>query len=100
MPARGSCASRPGWQGDILTQQGLVGAVIRRLPAHVTRRIATDDMRQAGLEGLLTARRLYDPARGTWSTYASSKIRWAILIAAGLTRTGWEPLPVGDCRHE
>lgn len=64
----------------------------RRLPAHVRERISDDQAFQAGVLGLMNAIRLFDPDRGvTFKTYAGVKIRWAILIEAGLTRQGWAP---------
>lgn len=64
------------------------------LPAYARSRAEDDDLYQAGVAGLLNARRLYDPKRGVkFITYATHKIRWAMLIEAGLTRHGWAPLP-------
>ncbi len=66
----------------------------RLLPAHVRARAEDDDLYQAGVVGLLNTRRLYDPTKGAkFITYATHKIRWAMLIEAGLTRHGWTPLP-------
>ncbi len=67
-----------------------------KLPPHVFKRISRDDIYQAGCVGLLNAKRLYNPDNpkgASFKTYAVHKIRWAILIAAGLTRRGWEPMP-------
>lgn len=86
--------ARPGFGGDVADHLDLVWKVIARLPGHVRQRIDDDDAFQAGVVGLLNAKRLYDPARGAWSTFAWSKARWNILIAAGLTRRGWAPMPV------
>lgn len=73
----------------------LVRWVMRhRLPSHVYRRLERDDVYQAGVVGLLNAARLFKPEKGhKFITYAAHKIRWNILIAAGLTRKGWEPIP-------
>lgn len=66
----------------------------RRIPDHVYQRIDRDDVHQAGVVGLMNAVRLFDPAKGVqFKTYAVHKIRWAILIAAGLTSKGWEAIP-------
>lgn len=69
----------------------LIHWVIRhRLPSHVRDRISDEQAFQAGVIGLMNAIRLFDASRGvTFKTYAGIKIRWAILIEAGLTRTGW-----------
>lgn len=73
----------------------LVAWVSRRMPDHVHRRLGQDDLYQAGVIGLMNAIRLYKPDRGVlFKTYAVHKIRWSMYIAAGLTRQGWEPLPV------
>ena len=87
--------SRPGYDGPIEEHLGLVGWVpAKRMPSHVFERLERDDLYQAGVIGLLNAKRLFDPARGlTFSTFAVAKIRWSMLIAAGLTRKGWEPRP-------
>lgn len=74
---------------------GLVGFVLaKRTPAHVFQRIGRDDAYQAGVIGLLNAVRLFDPGKGfAFSTFAVEKIRWNVLIEAGLTRKGWAPIP-------
>lgn len=91
MPRKGwRDTSRPGWDGDIETQFPLIKFVYGRLPAHVQARLEFDDAFQTGVEALLAAKRLYDPARGSWSNYAYTKIRYWLLIAAGLTDRGWE----------
>lgn len=71
----------------------LIRWVIGRLPAHVHARVDVYELEAAGIEGLIKAFRQYDPERGAgFKTYAVSRIRWHMYIAAGLTRTGWEPL--------
>lgn len=82
--------------GEIDVEQWfpLVHWVMVRLPQHIYQRLELDDIYQAGVVGLLNAKRLYKPERGvSFKTYAVHKIRWAIYIAAGLTRQGWEPIP-------
>jgi DNA-directed RNA polymerase specialized sigma subunit len=82
----------------------LVRWVMVRLPQHVYQRLDRDDIYQSGVIGLMNAKRLYRLDGGaSFKTFAVSKIRWNIYIAAGLTRKGWEPLPVqfdGDFEHE
>jgi RNA polymerase sigma factor for flagellar operon FliA len=83
--------------GDIDLEQWLplVKWVMGRLPGHVYRRLDRDDIYQAGVIGLLNAKRCFRPDRGaSFKTYSVSKIRWSIYIAAGLTRRGWERRPV------
>jgi DNA-directed RNA polymerase specialized sigma subunit len=72
----------------------------RKVPAAVKERCEHDDLYQAGVIGLMNAKRLYDPSRGAWSTFAVAKIRWAMLIAAGLTRQGWEQRALTDVDWE
>jgi DNA-directed RNA polymerase specialized sigma subunit len=78
--------------------------VLGRLPAWVKARMAKGDLEQAGWLGLMNAYRLYDPDKGVkFSTYAIHKIRWAMLIEAGLTNHGWPPPTVeydDGRRHE
>lgn len=63
----------------------------RHIPHHVFHRATYADMFQAGTVGLMNAIRLFDPEKGcAFSTFAVQKIRWNILIEAGLTRHGWE----------
>lgn len=87
-PSRGCTETVEQWLS-------LVHWVIRRrLPLHVRQRIEYDDAFQAGVIGLMHAIRLFDDGRGVkFGTYAIHKIRWNILIEAGLTRQGWAPLP-------
>lgn len=67
--------------------------ISHRVPNHVFYRATRDDMFQAGVIGLMNAIRLFDPAKGNrFSTFAVHKIRWNILIEAGLTRHGWEAI--------
>lgn len=92
MPRKGwRDTSRPGFEGDVAEHLALIPLVWGRLPSHVKERLEYDDAYQTGVEALLAAKRLYDPARGKWSTYATCKIKWWIVIAAGLTHRGWEP---------
>lgn len=84
-------ASR-GYAGPIEDWLPLVAWVLNhKLPFFVRDRLGRDDLYQAGVEGLLNAQRLFQPDKGAiFKTYAVHKIRWAMLIAAGLTRHGWE----------
>jgi hypothetical protein len=87
--------SRPGFDGDVVEHLGLVWLAVNRLPSYVRRDrgLTDDDLFQAGVLGLLAAKRLFDPGRAKWSTFAYQKARWSMLIAAGLTRSGWEYRP-------
>lgn len=67
---------------------------------------SSDDDIQAGMLGLIRAAELWDPARGTFSTYAVPVIRRAIYRHQE-TRSGaialpsnWTRLPEGDYRRE
>lgn len=64
-----------------------------RIPTHRLAVVSGDDLFASGCEGLLRAFRGFDPSRGvSFKTYASERIRWWVLIGAGLTRRGW-PAP-------
>lgn len=66
-------------EGLVTANIGLVHHIVRdvalRVPAHVSR----EDLLGAGLEGLTTAARTYDPARGVpFAAFAARRIRGAI----------------------
>jgi RNA polymerase sigma factor (sigma-70 family) len=67
-----------------------------RIPWWVRRGVDADELLQAGTEGLLKAFRGYrpdNPRGASFKTYAYARIRWHMLIAAGLTKQGWPPPP-------
>ncbi|HTJ00969.1 MAG TPA: FliA/WhiG family RNA polymerase sigma factor [Dongiaceae bacterium] len=69
----------------------VLGRLAMTLPEHVDR----DDLRSAGLVGLLQALRNYDPACGTsFETYARVRIRGAMLDE--LRRMDWVPRTVHE----
>jgi RNA polymerase sigma factor (sigma-70 family) len=63
------------------------------IPAHCRPSEGPGALLDAGTEGLVRALRGFDADRGvTFKTYATSRIRWHVLIGAGLTRQGWPPV--------
>jgi len=62
------------------------------IPPHRLAVTTEEDLFASGCEGLVRALRGFDGTRGvSFKTYASERIRWWILIGAGLTRQGWPP---------
>lgn len=63
---------------------GLVGLAlqgqVRKIPRDVVAVIDRDDLRAAGMAGLLEALRTYDPARGApFASYGTQMARWAMI---------------------
>lgn len=73
----------------------LVGAVLHRLAMTLPEHVDQDDLKSAGLVGLLQALRNYDPACGTsFETYARVRIRGSMLDE--LRRMDWVPRTVHE----
>lgn len=80
--------------------QWCLGRAWGSIPAHCQPSDGPSALLDAGTEGLVRALRGFDASRGvSFTTYAASRIRWHILIGAGLTRQGWtavRPLTLDD----
>lgn len=75
--------------------QWCLGRAWGSIPAHCRPSDGPSALLDAGTEGLVRALRGFDASRGvSFKTYAASRIRWHILIGAGLTRKGWPPAPL------
>jgi RNA polymerase sigma factor for flagellar operon FliA len=89
-------------QADITTENDLVqqylplvGAILGRLAMTLPEHVDHDDLRSAGLVGLLQALRNYDPASGnSFETYARVRVRGAMLDE--LRRMDWVPRTVHE----
>jgi DNA-directed RNA polymerase specialized sigma subunit len=72
-----------------------LGRVWHSIPAHCQPSDGPSALLDAGTEGLVRALRGFDASRGvSFKTYAASRIRWHIMIGAGLTRMGWPAPPL------
>src|ERR1700759_231179 len=83
-------------ENDLVQQYlPLVGAILGRLAMTLPEHVDQDDLRSAGLLGLLQALRNYDPASGnSFETYARVRIRGAMLDE--LRRMDWVPRTVHE----
>ncbi|KQQ36120.1 flagellar biosynthesis sigma factor [Duganella sp. Leaf126] len=76
----------------------LVKRIVRQLNSQVAGAIDRDDMEQIGLMGLLEALRRYGTPDETFGSYASLRIRGAILDE--LRRQDWRPRAVRQQSHK
>lgn len=84
-------------QKQLLAYAPLVHRVVKQLASQLGSGIDKDDMQQIGLIGLLTALRRYGEPDEHFSSYASVRIRGAILDE--LRRQDWRPRTVRQKSH-
>lgn len=88
----------PADEGAQLLQWApLVKRIVRQLNAQVSVTMDRDDMEQVGLMGLLDALRRYGPTDDKFASYASMRVRGAILDE--LRRQDWRPRSVRQDSH-
>ncbi len=85
-------------QKYLLSYAPLVKRIVRQLNSQVAGAIDRDDMEQIGLIGLLEALRRYGTPDETFGSYASLRIRGAILDE--LRRQDWRPRAVRQQSHK
>ncbi len=96
-PPAAACA--PVDEGAQLLQWApLVKRIVRQLNAQVSVTMDRDDMEQVGLMGLLDALRRYGPTDDKFASYASMRVRGAILDE--LRRQDWRPRSVRQDSHK
>lgn len=84
-------------QRHLLAYAPLVKRIVRQLNSQISGAIDRDDMEQIGLMGLLEALRRYGEPDGAFGSYASLRIRGAILDE--LRRQDWRPRAVRQQSH-
>lgn len=85
-------------QKYLLSYAPLVKRIVRQLNSQVSGAIDRDDMEQIGLMGLLEALRRYGEPDSGFGSYASLRIRGAILDE--LRRQDWRPRAVRQHSHK
>jgi RNA polymerase sigma factor for flagellar operon FliA len=85
-------------QRELVAFAPLVKRIVRQLNSQVAGAIDRDDMEQIGLMGLLEALRRYGPVDGGFGSFASLRIRGAILDE--LRRQDWRPRAVRQHSHK
>lgn len=85
-------------QKHLLSYAPLVKRIVRQLNSQVAGAIDRDDMEQIGLMGLLEALRRYGAPDAAFGSYASLRIRGAILDE--LRRQDWRPRAVRQHSHK
>ncbi|MET0319178.1 MAG: FliA/WhiG family RNA polymerase sigma factor [Duganella sp.] len=85
-------------QKYLLAYAPLVKRIVRQLNSQVAGAIDRDDMEQIGLIGLLEALRRYGEPDATFGSYASLRVRGAILDE--LRRQDWRPRAVRQQSHK
>ncbi|MBA5688823.1 FliA/WhiG family RNA polymerase sigma factor [Rugamonas apoptosis] len=85
-------------QKHLLSYAPLVKRIVRQLNSQVAGAIDRDDMEQIGLMGLLEALRRYGEPDAAFGSYASLRIRGAILDE--LRRQDWRPRAVRQHSHK
>ncbi len=85
-------------QRHLLSYAPLVKRIVRQLNSQIAGAIDRDDMEQIGLMGLLEALRRYGEPDGAFGSYASLRIRGAILDE--LRRQDWRPRAVRQQSHK
>ena len=85
-------------QKYLLAYAPLVKRIVRQLNSQVAGAIDRDDMEQIGLMGLLEALRRYGEPDGGFGSYASLRVRGAILDE--LRRQDWRPRAVRQHSHK
>src|SRR5471030_1450890 len=78
-------------QKHLLAYAPLVKRIVRQLNSQIAGAIDRDDMEQIGLMGLLEALRRYGEPDAAFGSYASLRVRGAILDE--LRRQDWRPRP-------
>ncbi|MET3131981.1 RNA polymerase sigma factor for flagellar operon FliA [Oxalobacteraceae bacterium GrIS 1.11] len=81
----------------LLAYAPLVKRIVRQLNSQISGAIDRDDMEQIGLMGLLEALRRYGTPDGAFGSYASLRVRGAILDE--LRRQDWRPRAVRQESH-
>lgn len=84
-------------QQQLVAYAPLVKRIVRQLNAQVSGAIGREDMEQIGLMGLLEALRRYGTPDGGFASFASLRIRGAILDE--LRRQDWRPRTVRQDSH-
>ncbi len=84
-------------QQYLIAYAPLVKRIVRQLNSQVSGAIDRDDMEQIGLMGLLEALRRYGAPDGAFGSYASLRVRGAILDE--LRRQDWRPRAVRQESH-
>ena len=85
-------------QKHLLAYAPMVKRIVRQLNSQIAGAIDRDDMEQIGLMGLLEALRRYGEPDGAFGSYASLRIRGAILDE--LRRQDWRPRAVRQHSHK
>jgi RNA polymerase sigma factor for flagellar operon FliA len=85
-------------QKHLIAYAPLVKRIVRQLNSQIAGAIDRDDMEQIGLMGLLEALRRYGEPDGAFGSYASLRIRGAILDE--LRRQDWRPRAVRQQSHK
>jgi RNA polymerase sigma factor for flagellar operon FliA len=85
-------------QKHLLAYAPLVKRIVRQLNSQIAGAIDRDDMEQIGLMGLLEALRRYGEPDGAFGSYASLRVRGAILDE--LRRQDWRPRAVRQHSHK
>jgi len=85
-------------QKHLLAYAPLVKRIVRQLNSQIAGAIDRDDMEQIGLMGLLEALRRYGEPDAAFGSYASLRIRGAILDE--LRRQDWRPRAVRQQSHK
>jgi RNA polymerase sigma factor for flagellar operon FliA len=84
-------------QAQLLAYAPLVKRIVRQLNAQASGVLGRDDMEQIGLMGLLEALRRYGMPDAAFGSYASLRVRGAILDE--LRRQDWRPRAVRQDSH-
>lgn len=84
-------------QRHLLAYAPLVKRIVRQLNSQVSGAVSREDMEQIGLMGLLEALRRYGTPDGGFGSYASLRVRGAILDE--LRRQDWRPRAVRQDSH-
>ncbi|WP_373987472.1 FliA/WhiG family RNA polymerase sigma factor [Duganella sp. BuS-21] len=85
-------------QKHLMAYAPLVKRIVRQLNSQIAGAIDRDDMEQIGLMGLLEALRRYGEPDGAFGSYASLRVRGAILDE--LRRQDWRPRAVRQQSHK
>jgi len=85
-------------QKHLLSYAPLVKRIVRQLNSQIAGAIDRDDMEQIGLMGLLEALRRYGEPDAAFGSYASLRVRGAILDE--LRRQDWRPRAVRQQSHK
>ncbi len=97
-PPAAAAMSPAAEQKHLLAYTPLVKRIVRQLNSQVAGAIDREDMEQIGLMGLLEALRRYGEPDGAFGSYASLRVRGAILDE--LRRQDWRPRAVRQQSHK